>query len=72
MTAAIKVSLHDYEKLVRERDMAAYRAVGSLDAAILCCEIDKPQEAVKILRRAREHYEAANHALKQAEIGLSL
>jgi hypothetical protein len=70
-----KVPYAEYEKLARERDLAAYRAVGCLNVAISYLERiahDRDaKEALRILKSARDRYEAADAKLKAVEIELS-
>lgn len=53
----------DYQRLRIARDLAAYRAVGHIDAAICYCRQGDAKMALSILMNARQMYEAADRAL---------
>jgi len=55
----------DYQRLRIARDLAAYRAVGHIDAAICYCRQGDSKMALSILMNARRMYEAADQALDQ-------
>jgi hypothetical protein len=52
-----------YERLRIARDLAAYRAVGHIDAAICYCRQGDAKMALSILLNARATYNAAANAL---------
>jgi hypothetical protein len=54
----------DYEKLVDARDMAAYRCVGALTAAICFCRQRDTDAALSILTSALARYESAAEKLE--------
>lgn len=54
-----------YERLRIARDLAAYRAVGHIDAAICYCRQGDAKMALSILMNARRMYEKADQALDQ-------
>jgi hypothetical protein len=56
--------LSDYEKLSDARDMAAYRALGAISAAICYCRQARTSDALDILTRALEAYERADNKLQ--------
>ena len=57
-------NLADHQRLSRDRDLAAYRAVGAIDAAICYCRQGADVEALNILTRARSYYELADSNLQ--------
>ena len=57
-------NLADHQRLSRERDFAAYRAVVAIDAAICYCRQGDAAEALNILTRARSYYELADSNLQ--------
>ncbi len=59
----------DYEKRSDERDIAAYRALGAMTAAICFCRQGKTEDALAILTRALENYERADSNLQQLKKG---
>lgn len=56
--------MSDFEKLEQARDMAAYRALGALTAAICFCRQKRTEDALAIMERALEAYERANDKLQ--------
>jgi len=52
-----------YQQLSRARDLAAYRALGHIDAAICYARQGDTQTVLSILLSARELYEKAARAL---------
>ena len=56
----------DYQKLRIARDLAAYRALGHIDAAICYCKNGDTKMALSILTNARALYEAADKKLQDA------
>lgn len=52
-----------YERLRIARDLAAYRALGHIDAAICYCRQGDSKMALSILTSARSLYQAAAKAL---------
>jgi len=61
----------DYQKLRTARDLAAYRALGHIDAAICYCRQGDAQMALSILLNARATYEASARALENYAISSS-
>jgi len=55
----------DYQKLSRARDLAAYRALGHIDAALCYARQGDVKMVLSILLSAREQYEAADRKLQQ-------
>ena len=55
----------DYQRLRIARDLAAYRALGHIDAAICYCRQGDSQTALSILTDARRMYQKAADALDQ-------
>ena len=62
----------DYERLSEARDMAAYRALGALTAAICFCRQGKSKDALAVMTAALERYERADEKLQQLKKGDSL
>jgi hypothetical protein len=58
----------EYARLKDERDTAAYRAVGALDAAIVFCREGKPEDALSVLLAARSRYQTAEDALDELKV----
>jgi hypothetical protein len=54
----------DYEKLSDQRDVAAYRALGAMTAAICFCREGKADDALAVMTRALENYERADQNLQ--------
>jgi Tfp pilus assembly protein PilF len=61
----------DYERRSDERDIAAYRALGAMTAAICFCRQGKSEEALAVLTRALHNYERADSNLQQLKRGRS-
>jgi hypothetical protein len=55
----------DYQRLRIARDLAAYRAVGHIDAAICYCRQGDAKMALAILMDGRALYQKAADALDQ-------
>jgi hypothetical protein len=60
----VEFNLAEFQRLSRERDLAAYRALGAMDAAICYCRQGDSQEALSILTRGLAHYELADSKLQ--------
>lgn len=54
----------DYDKLCDARDMAAYRAVGAISAAICYCRANDQKAALNILTSALASYEHVANKLE--------
>ncbi len=54
----------DYEKLSDARDMAAYRALGAISAAICYCREGDAKAALGVLTSARDRYEQRDRELQ--------
>lgn len=59
----------DYEQRSDARDMAAYRALGALSAAICFCRENDTKRALHVLTEALERYELADQKLQQVKKG---
>lgn len=57
-------SLAEFQRLCELRDMAAYRAVGSIQAAVSFWEAQEYEETFKILKAALVRFNAANDQIK--------
>jgi hypothetical protein len=58
----------DYEKRSDARDMAAYRALGAMTAAIVFCQIGDAKAALRVLTEARDRYEQRDRELQKIKI----
>jgi hypothetical protein len=58
----------DFDRLSDARDMAAYRALGAISAAICFCKQERPKDALAVLVSAMERYEAADQELQSFKI----
>lgn len=61
----------EYQQLRIARDLAAYRALGHIDAAICYCRQGNTEMALSILLNARATYEATARALENYTISNS-
>ena len=57
--------MSDYDRLAEQRDFAAYRALGSISAAIVFVRQNRIEIALEVLTRALETYERADSQLQQ-------
>ena len=64
--------MSDYDRLGEQRDFAAYRALGSISAAIVFVRQQRTEIALEVLTRALETYERADSQLQQLKKGDSL
>ena len=64
----LSMFLTDYEQRSDARDMAAYRALGAMSAAICLLRQAKGQDALSILLSALERYELADRELQKIKI----
>jgi hypothetical protein len=55
----------EYDRLLEQRDMEAYRALGAITAAICFCRQERSKDALEVLTRAIERYEIADTQLQQ-------
>jgi hypothetical protein len=55
---------NEYKKLCQRRDVAAYRALGAMTAAICFCRQGMPEDALGVLRSALDRYEIADSSLQ--------
>jgi hypothetical protein len=60
----LNMFLSDYEQRSDARDMAAYRALGAMTAAIRYCRDGNTEDALRILTCALDTYERANANLQ--------
>jgi predicted negative regulator of RcsB-dependent stress response len=59
----------EFERTAEQRDMAAYRALGAMTAAIVFCRQDDPKSALHILTTALQQYERADSQLQEIKKG---
>lgn len=59
----------DYERLCEQRDIAAYRALGAMAAAMCFCRQGRPEDALTVLTSALARYERADEKLQQLKKG---
>ena len=59
----------DYERLSDARDVAAYRALGAMTAAVCFCRQGKTEDALTVMTAALERYERADEKLQQLKKG---
>jgi len=60
----------DFDRLSDQRDMAAYRALGAISAAICFCKQNRAKDALAVLTSALERYEQADQELQSFKIQL--
>lgn len=58
----------EYERLCDQRDVAAYRALGAITAAIAFCKQGDAEKALTVLNSARERYDVADAQLQQLKL----
>jgi hypothetical protein len=58
----------DYEELSDRRDLAAYRALGAMTAAICFCRQGKTADAMAVLIRAVRDYELVDQQLQSLKL----
>ena len=60
----LSMFMSDYDRLAEQRDFAAYRALGSISAAIVFLRQNRNDVAREVLTRALETYERAESKLE--------
>jgi hypothetical protein len=60
----IALFVNDYERACMDRDIAAYRALGSIASAIVFCKQDRPKDAIAVLTEAVERYDRADATVR--------
>lgn len=68
-TNQLTMFVTDYEQRSDARDMAAYRALGSITAAVVYLRENDPKTALHILTSAIETYERADAKLQNLKKG---
>lgn len=66
--AQLTLFAKNYAVLSQARDMMAYRALGSIAAAICFCRQRRTEDAIAILLTALERYELANQELNALKV----
>ena len=61
--------VNDYDRLCDARDMAAYRALGAITAAICFCREKRSDDALAVLTQALQQYEKADQQLQNLKSG---
>jgi hypothetical protein len=61
--------ISDYQRLSDARDVAAYRALGAITAAICFCREKRTDDALAVLTSALERYERADQNLQRLKKG---
>jgi hypothetical protein len=68
VASQLTLFVSEYDRLVEQRDFAAYRALGSISAAIVFCRENDTQRAITVLSRALLQYERAETAARTFKI----
>ena len=68
-TQQIRMFDTSYEQICEQRDMAAYRALGAITAAICFCKKGDTRAALDILTKARDRFDQIDHELQTLKTG---